>query len=94
MRINDINTYSDLELALMVLLDYLGSGNKRKEILGNRYKPVQELVNYILFDDTVPKGSGMDATTVRKVLNEMAPSSADYEQFIDDFIAVMEGINE
>lgn len=94
MKVNDINTYSDLELALMVLLDYLGSGNKRKQILGARYKSVQELVNYILYNNTIPKGSGMDATRVRKVLNDMAPTSADYEQFIDDFIDVLEGINE
>ena len=94
MKINNIKTYSDLELALMVLLDYLGTGKARKEKLGNRYKSVQALVNYILVYDEIPKGSSMDATEIRRVLLEMAPTSADYDEFIDEFIKHAEGINE
>ena len=88
MKIKELNTYSNLELALMVLLGYLGTGKARKEKLGNRYTSVQGLVNSILTTDTIPIGRGrdMDEAKLRAVLLEMAPTSADYDEFIKDFI--------
>lgn len=56
--IKQLNQYSDLELALMVLLGYFGNGQTRKNNLGSRYAAVQGIVEQIL-RGTVPAGSGM-----------------------------------
>lgn len=67
--IQQINKYSDLELALMALLGYLGNGEARKNKLGSRYNTVQGIVNQILAG-TVPAGSGIDPERIRRaVLN-------------------------
>lgn len=50
-------SYSDLELALMVLLGYYGNGAARKQKLGSRYATVQGMVEQIL-RGAVPAGSG------------------------------------
>lgn len=49
-------SYSDLELALMVLLGYYGNGAARKQKLGSRYATVQGIVEQIL-RGAVPAGS-------------------------------------
>ena len=87
MRVNKIDSYTDLELALMVLLDYLGTGNVRKNKLGSRYKDVQSLVNYILLNNEIPEGTGN--TTIEdlnKVLLQMEPSHNDYVDYVDEII--------
>lgn len=87
MKINNINTYTDLELALMVLLNYLGTGATRKKKLGARYKAVQELVNNILDHNVIPAGTGN--TTIEelnKVLLELEPTHEDYLDYIDEII--------
>lgn len=61
MRTAPIETYSDLELALMVLLGYFGNGERRKSALGNRYGSAQGIVDEILNTNTVPAGSGSAA---------------------------------
>lgn len=67
--IQQISKYSDLELALMALLGYLGNGEARKNKLGSRYNAVQGIVNQILAG-TVPAGSGIDKDRIRRaVLN-------------------------
>lgn len=70
-----LSTYSDLELALMVLLGYYGNGTARKIALGSRYDKVQSLVQSILDSGTVPAGGGkIDEnklnTAIQKVFND------------------------
>lgn len=55
--IQNLNSYSDLELALMVLLGYFGNGAVRKQKLGARYNAAQGIVEQIL-RGSVPAGSG------------------------------------
>ena len=87
MKINSIDTYTDLELALMVLLDYLGRGDTRKKKLGDRYKSVQNLVNYILANQEVPEGTGyMTIEALNDALLEMEPSHNDYLEYVSDII--------
>lgn len=59
-----LGTYSDLELALMVLLGYYGNGADRKQRLGSRYGTVQAIVEKIL-RGTVPSGTGPDVMQAR-----------------------------
>lgn len=67
--IQPVSKYSDLELALMALLGYLGNGEARKQKLGSRYSIVQGIVNQILAG-SVPAGSGTDPERVKRaVLN-------------------------
>lgn len=56
--IKALSQYSDLELALMVLLGYFGNGQTRKNNLGSRYAAVQGIVEQILRGN-VPAGSGV-----------------------------------
>lgn len=89
MKIGNIDTYTDLELALMVLLDYLGSGNERKKKLGPRYSKVQSLVNDILWTEVIPDGSGKSGYSkddVKKALLKVEPSHEDYLDLIDDIL--------
>lgn len=59
-----LGMYSDLELALMVLLGYYGNGADRKKRLGSRYGTVQAIVEQIL-RGTVPSGTGPDVMQAR-----------------------------
>lgn len=89
MKIGNIDTYTDLELALMVLLDYLGTGNERKKKLGSRYKAVQTLVNDILWTEVIPDGSGISGYSkddITKALLKVEPSHEDYLDLIDDIL--------
>lgn len=87
MKINNINTYTDLELALMVLLDYLGEGYVRKKKLGDRFKSVQNLVNYILAKKEVPAGTGsLTIEALNKALLDMEPSHDDYLDYVAEII--------
>lgn len=61
----NLTSYSDLELALMVLLGYFGNGQDRKKRLGSRYDKVQSIVEQIL-RGTVPAGSG--TATIKKAV--------------------------
>lgn len=70
-----LSTYSDLELALMVLLGYFGNGAARQKALGDRYGTAQAIVEQIL-RGTVPSGTGPSviharvAKAVNKVFSE------------------------
>lgn len=57
MKYGPIDSYTDLELALMVLLGYLGNGVKRRDNLGDRYATVQGIVQDILNTNRIPDGS-------------------------------------
>ena len=50
---NELDKYTDEELAYMVINGDFGNGEERKEKLGNRYDAVQDLVNKILDGETV-----------------------------------------
>ena len=70
-----VNTYSDLELALMVLLGYYGNGDARKIALGSRYNKVQSMVQSILDSGSIPAGTGtVDndklKTAIQKTFND------------------------
>ena len=66
--LQNLNSYSDLELALMVLLGYFGNGSTRKSRLGARYTAVQGIVEQIL-RGAVPAGSGnITATSIEKAV--------------------------
>lgn len=53
-----ISSYSDLELALMIMLGCFGNGQDRKNALGSRYDAAQDIVEWILYYDKVPDGKG------------------------------------
>lgn len=66
-----LTAYSDLELALMVLLGFYGNGQDRKNRLGSRYVAVQSIVEQIL-RGSVPAGSGNIKTdTVEKAVRNV-----------------------
>lgn len=96
MTINNINSYTDLELALMVLLDYLGTGQARKKKLGNRYHDVQVLVNLILANNEIPEGTGnLTIEELHRALLDMKPTDDDYVSYCDEIIdRVKEGTYE
>ena len=47
MKPGNLNTYSDLEIALMIKLDVFGTGENRRKALGSRYAAAQKIVNQI-----------------------------------------------
>lgn len=66
--LQNLNSYSDLELALMILLGYFGNGSARKSKLGSRYAAAQGIVEQIL-RGTVPAGSGnVTAASIEKAV--------------------------
>lgn len=69
--IQSISKYSDLELALMGFLGWIGNGQDRVNLLGNRYNAVQGIINQIINTDTVPAGTpSVNKDQIRKaVLN-------------------------
>lgn len=75
-----LSTYSNLELALMVLLGYYGNGQARKNKLGERYNDVQAIVEQIL-RGTVPAGSaGYTKEQISASLHVV------FDQMIDDIV--------
>lgn len=75
-----LSTYSNLELALMVLLGYYGNGQDRRNKLGSRYSEVQAIVEQIL-RGTVPAGSaGYTKEQISKSLHAV------FDQMIDDIV--------
>ena len=53
MKAGRLDTYSDLELALMIKLDVFGTGEARKKALGKNYTKVQSIINF-LYSNNVP----------------------------------------
>lgn len=66
MKTAALNTYSDLELALMVMLNYFGTGQTRKAKLGSRYAATQQIVDQIC-RGSVPAGKGSGAVDPAKL---------------------------
>lgn len=89
-----ISQYTDLELALMVLLDAFGKGNKRREALGPRFSKVQTIVNQIIISGYIPALSREYGTErVRKVLEEYRPTDAQYDEFMNEFLNALKEVN-
>ena len=89
-----ISQYTDLELALMVLLDVFGKGNKRREALGPRFSKVQTIVNQIIISEYIPALSREYGTErVRKVLEEYRPTDAQYDEFMSEFLNALKEVN-
>lgn len=75
-----LSTYSNLELALMVLLGYFGNGQARRNKLGSRYADVQAIVEQIL-RGTVPAGSaGYTKDQISTSLHAV------FDKMIDDIV--------
>lgn len=68
MKPGRLSSYSDLELALMVLLGIYGNGAARKQALGSRYANVQKTVDFIVSTSNIPDGSGADQTRIKKAI--------------------------
>lgn len=82
MQIAALNSYSDLELALMVLLGYFGNGKDREKALGSRFTKVQNVVNEIWNTGKIPSGSGSASAdqvikAVRSVFNNQIDEIAE-----------------
>lgn len=89
MQIAELKTYNDLELALMVLLGYLGTGDTRKKKLGSRYKDVQLLVNTIVNGNVPPGKSFLDTSQIEQALLHLEPSHDDYIKYVNDIISLL-----
>jgi hypothetical protein len=77
--------YSDLDLALMTLLGYFGTGSSRRKNLGKRYAKVQILVNQIS-RGTMPEPEGMRLNRLREVLEEYRPTEEEFNAFTEEII--------
>ena len=70
MKAGRLDTYSDLELALMIKLDVFGTGEARKKALGSRYSRAQLIVNQIGKTGIIPDGSAReDPAKLQKAIN-------------------------
>lgn len=49
-----LDKHTNLELAFMAIMGYLGNGEDRKTTLGKRYERVQQMVNDITINKTIP----------------------------------------
>ena len=89
-----LSNYTDLELALMVLMNVFGSGNTRRQKLGDRYTPVQMIVNQITSSRIIPPGKGTASDeAIRRVFKQMEPSAEEYNEFIDEFLNALKEVN-
>ena len=82
--IQSISKYSDLELALMGFLGWIGNGQDRVNLLGSRYGTVQRMIDNIINTDTVPAGSGSsdyDPDQIKKAVH------AAFDDIIDQVCA-------
>jgi hypothetical protein len=79
--IQSISKYSDLELALMGFLGWIGNGQDRVNLLGSRYGKVQGMIDNIINTDTVPAGTGSssdyDPAAIKKAVH------AAFDEIID-----------
>lgn len=76
-----IKTYNDLELALMVLLGYMGNGTARVQKLGDRYSAVQKLVQQIIDTQKIPSGSSYTRDQITKAVQSVL--NTDIKEFAE-----------
>ena len=67
MRPGKVNSYTDLELALMIFQGCFGNGAARRQALGPRYDAAQSLVDQILRTGQIPDGEGSGAVDPAKL---------------------------
>lgn len=90
----DLSDYTNLDLALMVLLDVFGSGYARKKALAGRYYSVQSLVNQITSSGEIPViRSSIAEEKIRKVFEDQRPTDQEYQAYVDDFINALKEEN-
>ena len=78
MQTAQLSTYSDLELALMILLGYFGNGQARVKALGSRYSAAQSVVEEILLTGKIPSGSGtVSADRISKAVHSVFDKDID-----------------
>lgn len=84
----DISKYSDLDLALMVICGYLGSGAERRIKLGSRYIKVQAMVNQIVRGNMpLPEEKGgYSKEDIREALQKVMPDQDDISAFISEIL--------
>lgn len=76
-----IKTYNNLELALMVLLGYMGNGSVRVQKLGDRYSDVQKLVQQIIDTQKIPSGTSYTKDQVKKAVQSVL--NTDIKEFTE-----------
>ena len=81
----NLESYTDLELALLVYIGVFGNGQARKTALGNRYVPVQAIVENLV-RGIVPAGSEATPDELRKVIKSMRPTEGDMNDIADEII--------
>lgn len=73
----DLDRYTDTELAAWTLAGYTGAGTKRKTFLGSRYANVQKIVNEILRTKKIPAVEKRDIEALEKAVKELYNEAAD-----------------
>ena len=82
-----VNQYTDLELALMVLMNIFGTGTNRRKLLGDRFTAVQNIVNVITMTNRIPVGKGtVTDEQIRKVFKQYEPTAEEYNEFVNEFL--------
>ena len=83
----EIGEYSDLELALLVMLGQFGNGQERKNKLGVYYDSVQNVVEYLAVGICPkPDPRGLTDEQIRKALEKIRPTNEDFNAMVDEFI--------
>ena len=80
----NIDLYSDLDLALMCICGYLGTGTTRKKKLGARYAAVQRLVNQIARGSMPVPSKAQTKEELTKRIRSLMPTAADIDSFIEE----------
>ena len=79
--------YSDLELALLVMLGQFGNGQERRNNLGVYYDSVQGVVEYLAVGICPkPDPRGLSDEQIRKALEKIRATNEDFDAMVDDFI--------
>ena len=78
-----LNSYTDLELALLVWLGQFGNGQARKNALGSRYAAVQSIVESLV-KGVVPAGSEANPAHLKEVIKSLRPSEDDMNSIADE----------
>lgn len=82
----NINLYSDLDLALMCICGYLGSGTARKKKLGDRYAAVQRMVNQIVRGSMPVPSKAKTKEEMAKRIRSLMPTDADIDSFVEEVL--------